>query len=238
MKRFNCLKIIVLAVVITACLSCAWPLNRGNGIMISSEKPVSAFETIEVNGMAVVNYHKSQEYRAVVTVDSNLDKYVKVHTEGNVLKIGTEKGGNYYFTQYTVDVYAPTMDGISISGSVRFNGIDKITASTFRSNISGSGKITGTFECDNFNSKISGSGDFTLTGNCSNLDISVSGSGNFSGNEFETKNAAILINGSGKMDIWVLEYLNANISGFGRVRYRGDPKIDYTVSGSGRLERR
>ena len=237
MKTRNRLMILVLTGIFAVCLSCAWPLKRGNGIMMSSEKPVSAFETVEVSGMAVVNYYKSQEYRAVVTVDSNLDKYVKVNTEGAVLKIGTERGGNYFFTQYIVDVYAPSLHGISISGSVHFNAKDKITVSTFRSDISGSGKITGTFECDNFITKISGSGVLTLTGSCSTLDISVSGSGNFSGNEFETKNAHIHISGSGKMDVWVLEYLSAEISGSGRVRYRGDPKIDYSVSGSGRLER-
>jgi hypothetical protein len=228
---------------------------KGNGDMVTSERDVSAFEKIQTSGSAVVNYHASQGYRVVVTVDSNLEEYTRVYTEDNVLKIGTESGKSYSFTKYIVDVYCPKLSAVSISGSARFNGMDEISASTFALAISGSGKINGTFECEDFSARISGSGNIesriecskfkadisgsgkiTVTGSAKDMDLSGSGSVTFTGNEFQTKNANVNIGGSSRVHIWVLDYLQARASGSGRIKYRGNPRIDYTGSGSGRLE--
>jgi len=246
---------VVIGISVAFASCCSLVHINGNGEMITSEKSVSLFEKIETSGSVVVNYHASQEYRAVVTVDSNLEEYTKVYTEGNVLKIGTKSGKSYYFTNYIVDVYCPYLSAVSISGSACFNGMDKINTSTFTLGISGSAKINGTFECDNFSARISGStdieshiecnkfeadisgsGKIAVSGAAKEMNITVSGSANFTGNEFQAGNAEVIISGSGRIRVWVSDYLKAKLSGSGRITYRGNPKIDYTGSGSGRLE--
>jgi len=245
--------VIGISAVFISC--CSLVYKRGNGNMVTSERAVSPFEKIKISGSAVVNYHASQEYRVVVTVDSNLEEYTKVYTEGDTLKIGTKGGKSYSFTNYIVDVYCPKLSAVSVSGSVRFNGMDKINTSTFALAISGSGKINGTFECENFTTRISGSADIeshiecnrfeadisgsgkiAVFGYAKEMSVSVSGSVTFNGNEFQANSATINTSGSGTMRIWVLDYLKAKVSGSGRITYRGNPKIDYSVSGSGRLE--
>jgi len=249
--------VIVAAIGISAVfISCrSLPHIRGNGDMVTSERSVSAFEKMQIIGSVVINYHASQEYRAVVTVDSNLEEYTRVYTEGDTLKIGTKNGKSYSFTKYIVDVYCPKLNAVSVSGSVRFNGMDKISTSTFALGVSGSAKINGAFECENFTARISGSveieshiecnkfevdisgsGEIAVSGAAKETSVSVSGSATFTGNEFQTNNAIIDISGSGSIHIWVLDYLKARVSGSGRVTYRGNPKIDYSGSGSGRLE--
>jgi hypothetical protein len=246
--------VIAISAAFTSCRSLV--RVKGNGNIVTSERAVLPFEKIQIRGSAVVNYHASLEYRVVVTIDSNLEEYTRVYTEGNELKIGTkrEKGKSYSFTNYIVDVYCPKLSAVSVSGSVLFNGIDKINASTFALTISGSGKVNGTFECENFTTRISGSGDIeshiecnkfeasisgagkiTVTGSAKDMNVSGSGSMTFTGNEFQTNSALVRIGGSGRMQIWVLDYLKATVSGSGRITYRGNPKIDYTGSGSGRL---
>jgi len=106
----------------------------------------------------------------------------------------------------------------------------------FSANISGSGDINGNVICKNFEADISGAGKMELRGSSSSFDISVSGSGDLYGREFQTNNADIRISGAGIVNIWVLDYLRASINGAGRVRYRGNPKIDFRGSGAGRLE--
>jgi hypothetical protein len=230
---------IILAVVIlvsAAFSSCRSVHIKGNGDMVTSERAVSPFEKIQASGSAIVNYHASLEYRVVVTVDSNLEEYARVYTDGNMLKIGMKERGSYSFTKYIVDVYCPNLSAVSISGSGVFNGIDKINASTFALAISGSGKVNGTFECEDFTARISGSGDVAVSGSAREMHVDVSGSGNIAGNEFQTNSAVVKISGAGRIHIWVLDYLNATVSGSGRIKYRGNPKIDYTGSGSGRLQ--
>jgi|GEM_PF-625599 len=228
---------------------------RGNANIISSERPVSAFHSIRISGNATVYFHVSPEYRAVVSVDSNLDEHARVYTDNGVLRIGTRRGRNYSFTRYTVEVYAPSLSAVTIYGAGRFEGRDTIVTSSFMSNVSGFGKIEGSFESDFFSAVISGSGDITahavsnntnvrisgsgsvrLTGRSDEINASISGSGDLLGREFQTNNADLRISGSGRVNIWVLETLRANISGSGRVTYRGNPRIDFRGSGTGRIQ--
>jgi cytoskeletal protein CcmA (bactofilin family) len=222
--------------------------------MTSSEMTLPPFEKIHSSGSAQVRFHASQEYRAVITVDSNLEEYVVLKTINKTLDIDVKKGRSYSFTNFIADVYCPGISGISISGSGNFESTDKITAETFESKISGYGKIDGNIECDtlsvnisgsgkinhnvacnNFSAHISGSGEINITGTGKEADVNISGSGNFNGTEFQNNRAAVRVSGSGNISMWVLEYLKANISGSGNIKYRGNPKIDYNASGSGRL---
>ena len=235
-------KIIWVAAVIgifAGCVSCCvtFPTRiKGNGNVVTSEKTVSAFDKIRVSNSAVVRFHASQEYRAVVTVDENLDEYVEIVTGNNVLNIGTESG-SYSFTKFQVDVYCPVLTGVSMSGSGNFENVDKITTSTFETSISGSGRIKVTIDCENFSAKISGSGGITAIGNGKDADIVISGSGRFNGNEFNINNAIVRISGSGNANVCVTDNLNVTISGSGGINYRGEPKIDSKVSGSGRIKK-
>jgi hypothetical protein len=254
---FKMLKILVFIVVCIIFISCTIIPIKGNGILVTSEETVSAFEKIHIAGGRIdVYFYESQEYQVIVTVDSNLKEYLKIDTKNDFLNIETKKGRSYLFTKCLVEVYCPTLTVFSISGSGYFKCIDKIITSTFESKISGSGKIEGIFECNNFSSQISGSGEIdgtidcddfsvqisgsgkiTVIGNNNNSNIHISGSGTFNGNNFNIKNATVNINGSGKMDIFVTDYLKANISGSGKINYRGDPKIDFSSSGSSKLNR-
>jgi hypothetical protein len=248
--------------------------EKGNGNVISSERAIPPFEKIENAAEAIVRFHASREYRAIVTVDSNLDKYVKTTTRNNVLRIETEPNVfGFRFTRFVVDIYCPMITGVSISGSGRFEAVDKITAPAVgltvsgsgaiygdmecdavsinisgsgetegniksgrvSANISGSGNMKGNINCDIFSVRISGSGKMTINGNAGESDINISGSGDIFGSAFMTNNANIGISGSGNVNIWAVDYIKANISGSGGITYRGNPKIDFSGSGSGRI---
>jgi len=221
--------------ITVACVSCGaiFPIS-GNGDLVTSERAVSSFEYINISGSAEVRFHVSEEYRAVVTVDSNLEEYTEVYTRDNVLNIES-KNGNYFFSKYLVEVYCPALTGVSIAGSGQFSGSDAIIASTFDTNISGSGKMNGTIECNTFSAKISGSGEITVMGNSKDSNITIAGSGDFNGNELSVNDAVVRIAGSGKVNIWVTDNLKADIAGSGDLNYRGNPKIDAHVNGSGRV---
>jgi hypothetical protein len=252
MKKFNIVSIIFIMAFSFINLACAHLI--GNGKTISTERMLSPFEKIHSSGKAEVRFHVSQEYRAVITVDSNIEEYVVLKITNKTLNIGLKNGRIYSFNNFIVDVYCPNISGVSISGSGAFEGVDKIIAETFESNISGSGKIHGNIECDYLSIDISGSGEINsnvvcnilsadisgagkiiITGTGKNANIDISGSGNFNGIEFQNDKVAVHVSGSGNINIWVLEHLKAEVSGSGSVKYRGNPKIDYNGSGSGRL---
>jgi len=227
---------ITFAIGITAFGSCVIFSEMGNGNLVSSERSFSSFEKINGSGSAEVRFYASQEYRVVVTADSNLIDNVETYVRNNTLTIGT-KHGVYSFTELTVDVYCPALTAVSMSGSRCFSSNDTITASTFDANLSGSGKINGTIDCNNFYARISGSGNITINGNSKDSNIDISGSGKFDGNEFSANNAVIRISGSGKAYICVTDDLQATISGSGELYYRGNPNVKSSVTGSGRIKK-
>jgi hypothetical protein len=237
MKNLNIFTLFLITVISVVYISCSnlFPIV-GNGDLAASERAISAFEKINSSGSSEIRFHASQEYRVVVTTDSNLVDIVTTDIRNNVLNIGF-KGGSYSFTRIQVDVYCPTLTGVSISGSGSFTGGDTIVTSTFDSNVSGSGKIEGTIECGNFSAKITGSGKINVSGNGNNSDIDISGSGIFSGNNFAINNATVRVSGSGRANIFVSENLNVDITGSGEVNYRGNPKIESKVSGSGQINK-
>ena len=235
------------------CLSCVTFPVSGNGQPITTEMTVSSFDRIGVSANAEVRFHAGQAYRVVLTVDSNLYDHVEIFTRNRELNIRT-KNGFYSFTRFLVDVYCPVLTGVSMSGSGSFTGVDKIVTSSFETSISGSGKTEGTVECGDFSAKISGSGkanysvicdglsaeisgsgEITVAGTGKDSNVKISGSGGFMGIEFKTNNVSAQISGSGNLNIWALDFLKANISGSGSVRYRGNPRIDFSGSGSGRI---
>jgi len=236
MKKLNIVSLVLIIGFLGGCSLVNINLIRGNGNLITSEKSFSSFEKINISGSAEVRFYTSQEYRTIVTVDSNLLEYTEIDTKGNALTIGTKRG-SYSFTKYLVEVYCPAVNSVSISGSGRFIGMDSIKVQAFTSNVSGSGKIEGTIETETFSAKISGSGNIKVAGNGRDSGVEISGSGSFNGNEFGINKAAVRISGSGKANINVSEYLNANISGSGNINYRGNPTIDSKISGSGRLKK-
>jgi len=227
--------IIGIAVVVTSCVRFL-PIT-GNGNLETFEINVSSFEKISSAGSVEIRYYASNEYHAVVTIDSNLKEYVEIDTKNNVLSIKTKNGYSISYTRFLVDVYCPFVSSVMISGSGSFTGMDKITSSSFETHISGSGKVNGTIECNKFSTKISGSGKITVEGNCNNANIEISGSGNFFGNYFCIKNATINISGSGDANLYVTDYLKANISGSGVIKYRGNPIIESNISGSGKIKK-
>jgi hypothetical protein len=252
MKNFNIAVLISGIVFSLMNISCAHLI--GNGKIISAERTLPAFEKIHSGGSANVRFHVSQEYRAVITVYSNIEEYIVTDIKNRELNIRLKNGRSYSPANFIVDVYCPGISGVSISGSGSFEGIDKIFTDTFASTVSGSGEITGNIECDDISIRISGSGKFNGNIVCSNLaanisgsgkinvtgsgkdaNMSILGSGNFNGIDFDCNTANIHISGSGNVFLCAAEYINANISGSGSVKYRGNPKIDYSGSGSDRL---
>ena len=198
MKNLNIFTLLLISIISMVYISCNNLLPIvGNGNLVTSERSVSTFEKINSGGSSDIRFHISPKYRVVVTADSNLINIVTTDVRNNVLDIGFKKG-SYSSTRIQVDVYCPTLTVVSISGSGSFTGNDTILTSTFTSNVSGSGEIIGTLECNNFSANISGSGKITIIGSGKNSDINITGSGTFNGNNFTINNAAVHVRGSEK----------------------------------------
>ena len=151
------------------------------------------------------------------------------------------------FPEIAVEVYAPRLESVFVSGSGTIELLDKFISPSFVADISGSGKITGTVDAGEFFAGISGSGEMVIsgiqkkmrvditgsgnavmTGASEDIRIEISGSGGFDGYEFQSALTQVRISGSGSARVWAEGSLEARLSGSGNVTYRGNPRINFS----------
>lgn len=110
---------------------------------------------------------------------------------------------------------------------------------SLKSDVSGSGKVNAAVTIANrADFGISGSGKVEASGSASEVKVSISGSGKVLASNLETKSCNVRISGSGDVEIAVKDEIDANITGSGSVRYRGEPsKVSSHASGSGTVRK-
>ena len=186
---------------------------KGSGNIISENRELTNFSSINLIGGIDVNIKFSDKYNCTVVSDENLIPYIKTEVVNNNLQISINK--NYSSIEgIEVNVNAPEYDEVSISGSGDINIID--------------------FKNDNLSLNISGSGNITANGEVQTLIAKISGSGDIISAELISKSATITINGSGNAKIWASDSISAQINGSGNIEYYGNPiNVKSKINGSG-----
>ncbi|HTF19729.1 MAG TPA: head GIN domain-containing protein [Chryseolinea sp.] len=124
---------------------------------------------------------------------------------------------------------------VSGSGDLYVKG----RCASFNSDVSGSGKVNVAVAVANrADFGVSGSGKVEASGSASDVKVSISGSGKVLAANMETNSCNVRISGSGDVEISVKNEIDANITGSGSVRYRGDPsKVNLHSTGSGSVRK-
>ncbi|MEO8535226.1 MAG: head GIN domain-containing protein [Flavobacterium sp.] len=220
-----------------------WSKNRikGNGKVVSNNRSTAGYDGIKVSGFFDVDLVSGKEGTITVKAEENLQQYIKVQVEGNVLKIYTEKNANISpGIGKTIQITIPfeKISNVSLSGSGDVRSKSIIKSDAFTAALSGSGNLNLDVDATTFDLAVSGSGDIVLKGNTGSLTTKLSGSGDIDAASLKAKNVDITISGSGDSKVFCSENLKARVSGSGDIEYKGDPKTrDTKVSGSGNISK-
>lgn len=133
------------------------------------------------------------------------------------------------------DVSGEMEADVSGSGDLFVKG----RSASFNSDVSGSGKVNASVTVANrAEFGVSGSGKVEASGSASDVRVSISGSGKVLASSLETNSCNVRITGSGDVEIAVKDEIDANITGSGSVRYRGEPKrVNSHATGSGSVRK-
>jgi len=178
MKSKVILSVFLIAAFLAVLNSCSLILIgdiRGNGSIESQERSVSNFHSVVLDGVGDVNIHFAENYRVVVTTDSNIQDIVVVRANGNDLHIETRQHTIFNTSKLVIDVYLPELR------SIKLRGVGSITmyggaASDLEMVLSGVGNIKAqNYNVENVNVTLSGVGDIktwatkTLSGKISGV---------------------------------------------------------------------
>lgn len=229
----NLLFIAVLPLLILS--SCSQ--EKDPGTLITSERALHEFHSIDIDGCAEVFLIQNAEYDIRIETGEYRMPFLKTENKGDKLHIW-EKNNKYSNGDLKIWINIDSIEGIEIDGSATVSGSDLVSKNLFI-DINGSGDIDLSVDAITTYIQVDGSGHVELWGTSPDLDINIDGSAQMHLRNYEAQHGSIEISGSGKVDCFTSESINAVIDGSGDIHYWGNPSmVSQHVSGSGSIVRR
>ncbi len=207
-------------IVMAATLACSITLGNGktvagSGKIISESRSVSKFTSIELAGSGNVTVQVGKPQSISVEADDNIVPLIETTVKGSKLVIGIKSNTSITTKQpIRITVTVEALDGVSITGSGNVTVKD--------------------LNADHINIELSGSGNITVEGSAKDLQVTLNGSGTIMTGDLKVESANVKLTGSGNITVNASQSLDANLSGSGTIKYRGNPpKVNQKVTGAG-----
>ena len=190
---------------------------RGSGKREIQKRQVPPFTSISTEGAFTIEVTCQKDLSLEVEGDDNILPFVSVEVGNNTLRLSNTNS-------YSVDepvkfkISVPNLEGLSVSGA---------------GNIEITGMNNEKFEIDS-----QGAPSIMVSGSTKIIDIDTSGAGRIDTHNLRATRGIVESKGVSKVELDVSEQLDITVSGAGTVTYQGDPVVNKTVNGPGRVERR
>jgi hypothetical protein len=143
--------------------------------------------------------------------------FVTAEVSGNVLRLRNSK--NYSVNEpVKFKISVPNIEGVSVAGAGKIDIKDMNNAK---------------FEIDS-----EGAPAISVAGSTKVIDIDTSGAARIDTSKLHASRGIVDSKGVSKVDLGVADQLDITVSGPSLVTYRGDPVVNKTVHGPGKVEKR
>lgn len=190
---------------------------KGSGNREVQKREVATFTSIETEGALNIEVICQKDVSLEIEGDDNILPLISTEVSGGVLELKSTKG--YSTSQpILVRITVPTLEGLSVSGAGKFN-------------------ITG-LKTQKFQIEANGAPEIKASGSAESVSIDTSGAGSIDLHSLEAAKAVVESKGVAKVVLDVRDHLDVTISGPSTVTYQGNPTINKTIHGPGKLEKR
>ena len=203
----------------------------GSGKVIREKIDVGSFQGVKP--MLQANLYVTQDGTNILEIEAyeNLFDIIETSITNGILNIKTTRHIDTSFPKgffkKSVNIYV-SMDKITdltMAGSGKLLGQTEINSDALNIVCSGSGKVDLNLKAIRLSTKLSGSGTINLKGTATEHDLILSGSGRIKAYDLITEKTKAIISGSGSANVNASKELSSRVSGSGKIRYKGDPKI-------------
>jgi len=211
------LLLLVLPLLVAGCHGGLGPQIKGSGKRELQKRDVAPFTSISTEGAFTIEITCQRDLSLEVEGDDNILELVTAEVKGNVLRLKNTKN---YSTNEPVKfkISVPNLEGFSLNGAGR---------------IDIKGMNNEKFEIDS-----NGAPVIFVSGTTKLIDIGVNGAGTINTTKLHASRGVVDANGAARIDLDVADQLDATVSGPSTVTYKGDPVVNKTVRGPGKVERR
>jgi hypothetical protein len=210
----------------------------GNGQRTEESRDLHDFSSVIADGSLDVQVQQSDTTSVVVSIDSNLQGFVRTHVaDGRLIVDVSDPIGDTVPGPHVV-VTMPLLHAARLVGS------GSLSAETFRQadaidlGLEGSGDLSFAGEVPALTARLDGSGDMRLRGAATTVVLTLEGSGALRATELSAATADIRLGGSGSLAATVTGPSRVTLDGSGDIDLFGGGAIEWSsLSGSGQLRK-
>jgi hypothetical protein len=217
MRKFLLISILASLVLVSGCHFKRHDQVKGSGNRQTQKREVAAFTTISTEGAFNVEVVCQKELSVEVEGDDNILPLVIAEVSNDTLRLKSLKSYSVN-SPITFRISVPNIEAISVTGAGKFDI---------------KGMKNEKFEIDS-----DGAPSINVAGTTKLIDIDSSGAGKIDAHSLEASRAVVDSKGVCKIDIDVAEQLDVTVSGPSSVTYQGNPVVNKTINGPGKVERR
>ena len=216
MKKFALL-FLLLPVLAAGCHHGMRAEIKGSGKRVMEKRNVTPFTSISTEGAFDIEVTCQKDLGLEVEGDDNVLGVITAEVSNNVLRLRSTK--NYSSNEpVKFKISVPNLEGLSVQGA---------------GHIDVKGLNNEKFEID-----AEGAPSISVSGNTKIIDIDSSGAGKIDTHSLHASRGVVDSKGVAQIDLDVADELDVTVSGPSTVYYEGNPKVNKTIHGPGRVERR
>jgi hypothetical protein len=215
MRKMACL--VLLVVFAAGCHGHLGPQIKGSGKRELQKREVAPFTSISTEGAFTIEVTCQKNQSLEVEGDDNVLEYVGTNVSGNVLRLKNTK--NYSINEpVKVRISVPNLEGFSSNGAghIDIKGINN----------------------DKFEIDANGAPTIIVSGTTKVIDVGANGAVKVDTTKLHASRAVVDTNGASRVDLDVVDQLDATVNGPSTITYKGDPVVNKTIHGPGKIERR
>ncbi len=207
---------------------------------ISQTRAVSGFDRIILRHYGDIFLVQGDEERLAITTEEEMLPILISEVRDGALHLYQDRNWLEWITlpHYPIryDLFVKSLKEVSISGSGSMQA-GRLQSDALELGISGAGKVqVSELDLAGLEVKIGGSADLHLAGKAVDQRIRISGSAQIDARDLLSKSVDLRISGSGEAWVFAEESLRVDISGSGKVHFKGNPRLSQKVSGSAEIE--
>ncbi len=224
--------------VLTSCRYFGGEQINGNGNIVTAQRNVGSFNSIEAGGAFEVRIRQDAGHTVRVETDENLFEFLDVFTDGNTLVVRPKQGHNLDPSKAII-VYAsaPEFKALDASGATKIIGDAPITGNELELGASGASEISLDVNVSKLQADLSGASTLQLRGSSSTMRTEASGSSSIKCMDLATEETTLDLSGASNAEVSANRQLNIDASGASDVRYRGNASINQKSSGASSVQK-
>ena len=215
MRKLVCL--VLLTVLAAGCHGKFMSQIKGSGKRELQKRDVASFTSISAEGAFTIEVTCQKNQSLEVEGDDNVLEYVTTEVSSNILRLKNTKN---YSTSEPVKfrISVPNLEGLSVNGAghVDIKGMNN----------------------DKFEIDTNGAATIVVAGNTKLIDVGANGAGKIDAENLHAARGVVDSRGVVRVDLDVTNQLDVTVSGPSTVTYKGDPVVNKTIHGPGKVERR